>query len=87
MSDVRYSRAPSPPHPAGEPQPGRRTVTIRGRGDERYVPSLTARSARRRPAGRRRRRRGFAPDRVAMWAVVLCMLLGLIAAASAHAAG
>ncbi len=61
--------------------PGRRTVTITGRGAERYpTPS------RRRPATRAHERPGFKPDRVAMWAVVLCFVLVLIAATSSHAA-
>jgi hypothetical protein len=61
--------------------PGRRTVTIRGQGAERYVP---ARSSRRRPE-RRYERAGFRPDRAAMWAVMLGVMLILAAAASAHA--
>jgi hypothetical protein len=62
--------------------PGRRTVTIRGQGAERYVP----RSSRSRPPERRYERSGFRPDRAAMWAVLLGMLLIAAAAASAHAA-
>jgi hypothetical protein len=61
--------------------PGRRTVTIRGQGAERYVP---ARSSRRRPE-RRYERAGFKADRAAMWAVMLGVMLILAAAASAHA--
>jgi hypothetical protein len=63
--------------------PERRTVTIRGRGSERYVPARS--SSRRRPE-RRHERAGFRPDRTAMWAVLLGVLLILAAAASAHAA-
>ncbi len=63
---------------------GRRTVTIRGRGAERYVPRRSASS--RRPAERRYERSGFRPDRAAMWAVLLGVLMILIAAMSAHAA-
>jgi hypothetical protein len=58
---------------------GRRTVTIRGRGAERNVPMA-------RPTLRRHERPGYRPDRTALWAVVLGMLLILVAAASAHAA-
>ncbi len=62
----------------------RRTVTIRGRGSERYVEPRSS-SARRRPQ-RRYERSGFRPDRTAMWAVLLGLMLILAAAASAHAA-
>ncbi len=70
---------------------GRRTVQITGRGAERNLPSVTRRGAERNlPAGsptlRRHERAGFQPDRAAMWAVVLGLLLILVAAASAHAA-
>jgi len=69
---------------------GRRTVQITGRGAERNLPSVTHRAERNLPAGsptlRRHERAGFKPDRAAMWAVVLGLLLILVAAASAHAA-
>ena len=72
------------PRPRAPGAPARRTVTIRGQGAERYVP---ARSDRTRPrAGRRYESPGFRPDRAAMWAVLLCILMIVIAAASAHAA-
>jgi hypothetical protein len=60
---------------------GRRTVVITGRGAEGY-------HARRnhRPVLRPHERAGFRPDRVAMWAVVLCLALLLVAATSSHAA-
>jgi hypothetical protein len=62
--------------------PGRRTVTIRGQvPDHRYVTP----SSRRRPE-RRYERSGFRPDRAALWAVVLGMMLILAAVTSAHAA-
>ncbi|MGA2009113.1 MAG: hypothetical protein ABSH51_01065 [Solirubrobacteraceae bacterium] len=70
-------------HGAGVPE--RRTVTIRGRGDERAVPVRSS-SARRRPPERRYERAGFRPDRAAMWAVLLGILLIVAAAATAHAA-
>jgi hypothetical protein len=57
----------------------RRTVTIRGRGAERNLPVA-------RPALRRHERPGFRPDRAALWAVILGLLLILVAATSAHAA-
>ena len=62
---------------------GRRTITIRGQGAERYVPP---RSSSRRPPERRYERAGFKPDRAAMWAVMLGVMLILAAATSAHAA-
>jgi hypothetical protein len=58
---------------------GRRTVTIRGHGAERN-PAMT------RPAVRRHERPGFRPDRTALWAVILGLVLILVAVASAHGA-
>ena len=58
---------------------GRRTVYITGRGAERNLPVA-------RPTLRRHARAGFKPDRTAMWAVLLGLLLILVAATSAHAA-
>jgi hypothetical protein len=80
--------------PGGSPrsQPrtaARRTVTIRGRGDERAIPPASRSRppvSRSRPPVRRRRSHSFRPDRVALWAVMLGVLLVLVAAASAHAA-
>ena len=65
--------------------PGRRTVTITGHGTERYHSSSTQ-AARRRPPRRAHEKVGFRPDRVAMWAVLLGLLLVLVAATSSHAA-
>jgi hypothetical protein len=70
-------------HPEGE-LPVRRTVTITGRGAERNLPWPTE-NGRRRAARRAHERASFKPDRVAMWAVLLGMLLLFVAAASAHA--
>jgi hypothetical protein len=68
--------------PDGE-VPVRRTVTITGRGAERNLPWPGGGSGRR--GGRRAHERaGFKPDRVAMWAVLLGMLLLFVAALSAH---
>ncbi len=64
---------------------GRRTVTITGRGAERYVSPRRERGARRPPQSRHERV-GFRADRAAMWAVVLGLLLIVVAATSAHAA-
>ncbi|HSC02637.1 MAG TPA: hypothetical protein VLC49_04935 [Solirubrobacteraceae bacterium] len=54
-------------------------MTIRGRGAERNLPVA-------RPTLRRHERPGFRPDRAALWAVILGVLLILVAATSAHAA-
>ncbi|MGZ4167294.1 MAG: hypothetical protein ACXVRW_18860 [Solirubrobacteraceae bacterium] len=62
---------------------GRRTVTIRGQVADRYVSPHS--SSRRRPE-RRYERSGFRPDRAAMWAFVLGVMLILAAVTSAHAA-
>ena len=63
---------------------GRRTVTISGRvPDHRYV--TPRQSSRRRPE-RRYERSGFHPDRMALWAVLLGLMLILAAVTSAHAA-
>jgi len=58
---------------------GRRTVVIRGHGAERNLPVA-------RPTLSRHERPGFRPDRAALWAVMLGLLLILVAATSAHAA-
>jgi hypothetical protein len=72
--------------PAGQPinggVPGRRTVTIRGHGAERNL--AWPDPARNRPQLRPYERAGFRPDRVAMWAVLLGILLVVVAIASAH---
>ena len=81
--------APAGPATAATPAPapragvaGRRTVTIHGRGAERNLPWPDA--TRRRPPRRAYERAGFKPDRVAMWAVLLGLLLVLVAVMSAH---
>ena len=63
--------------------PGRRTVTIRGQVADRYA---TPRPSSRRRPERRYERTGFRPDRAAMWAVLLGVMLILAAVTSAHAA-
>ena len=64
--------------------PGRRTVTIRGQGAERYW-GRYGDGSRRRPE-RRHEREGFRPDRAALWAFLLGVTLILVAVTSAHAA-
>jgi hypothetical protein len=70
--------------PEAPPPAARRTVVIRGGADPaRHLPLS---EARRRPVRRRHERHGFRPDRAAMWAFLLGLLLVLAAAASSHAA-
>jgi hypothetical protein len=68
--------------------PGRRTVSIKGHGAEGYASrnGVRASAAERHRHLPRHERSGFQPDRVAMWAVLLGMMMVLAAAASAHAA-
>jgi hypothetical protein len=74
---------PAPWSPSGG-VPGRRTVTIRGQvADHRYV---TPRPSSRRRPERRYERTGFRPDRAALWAFLLGVMLILAAVTSAHAA-
>ena len=56
-------------------------MTIKGRGAERYTPVDRKRPDNRRPY----ERDGFKPDRAAMWAVLLGVVLILVAATSSHA--
>jgi hypothetical protein len=78
---VRASAAALP----GQGVPGRRTVKIQGRGAERNL-LYSSRRPQRRPSEHRHERVGFKPDRLAMWAVLLGVLLILVAATSSHAA-
>jgi len=75
-----WHEGPSPGAIGGVP--GRRTVTIRGHGAEHNLPWPDG--SRRRPQRRAYERAGFQPDRVAMWAVLLGILLVVVAVASAH---
>jgi hypothetical protein len=79
-----YGAAP-PKTPMGAGVPGRRTVTIRGQGAERYPQRRVDGSRRPRPE-RRHERAGFRPDRAALWAFLLGVMLIMVAVASAHAA-
>jgi hypothetical protein len=68
--------------------PARRTVTITGRGSEGYASRRgTSQSmAQRHRQLPRHERAGFRPDRAAMWAVLLGVILMLAAVTSSHAA-
>jgi hypothetical protein len=84
----RHAASDPVPRPASTPArsttspTGRRTVTITGRGAERHLPWPG--DPGHRPARRAHERAGFRPDRVAMWAVLLGVLLIAVAIASAH---
>ncbi len=70
---------------------GRPSLRVVGRPAGRQAGSPDRRPAgsppvRRRPTRRAHERPGFQPDRVAMWAVLLGILLVLVAATSSHAA-
>jgi hypothetical protein len=79
------SEPPAGPSAAGSGIPGRRTVTIRGHGAEREL-AFPQNGRARRPAVRRHERPGFQPDRTALWALMLGVVLVLVAATSSHAA-
>lgn len=83
---AEWAQLMEPPPERG--RPGRHTVTITGRGAEGYAArhGTRASTAQRHQAVRRHEREGFRPDRVAMWAVMLGVMLMLAAAASSHAA-
>jgi hypothetical protein len=67
-------------------QGNRRTVVIRGQVADRYSPRRTP-EQRARAASRARRQASRArPDRIAMWAVLLGIVLLVAAATSSHAA-
>ncbi|HWK16516.1 MAG TPA: hypothetical protein VNR66_03605 [Solirubrobacteraceae bacterium] len=64
----------------------RRTVTIRGQVADRHRSPVGQGPARRRPPRSVHERAGSNPDRIAMWAVLLGVILVLAAATSSHAA-
>lgn len=73
------------PHTKGSPLPARRTIEIRGR----TVPAPTLPRAievdRRRPPRRAIERVGTRPDRLAMWALLMGIVLILVAVGTADA--
>jgi hypothetical protein len=69
----------------GQGVPGRPTVQIKGRGAEGRVDALLADRARRRPTRSVPERLGPRPDRVALWALVLAVVLIITAVATADA--
>ena len=72
------------PHPKGTPIPARRTVEIRGRTvPAPAVPRIEL--DRRRPPRRAAERVGPHPDRLALWALLMGLLLILVAVGTADA--
>ncbi len=67
-------------------QGSRRTVVIRGRVVDRYSPRQGSARGSGYPRPRSQGRTRSKPDRIAMWAVLLGVLLLVVAATSSHAA-
>jgi hypothetical protein len=69
----------------GQGVPGRPTVQIRGHGAEARFEALLQERARRRPPRTVSERLGPRPDRVALWALLLAVVLVITAGATADA--
>jgi hypothetical protein len=69
----------------GQGVPGRPTVQIRGHGAEARVDAILSDRARRRPPRTVSERLGPRPDRVALWALLLAVVLIITAVATADA--
>jgi len=76
---------PRAPRTKGDATPGRVTVEIRGRTVPAPAVPRTAEGDRRRPPRRAAERIGARPDRVAMWALLMGLLLILVALGTADA--
>ena len=72
-----------PPAPTGEAIPERRTVKIGGRPEGSLEAARYQRDRARRPPRTTHERIGHRPDRIAMWAFALGLLLILIAVLTA----
>ena len=87
--DGEFSRPITPrrgPHPKGTAIPARRTIEIRGRTvPAPAVPRSVEIDRTRRPARRAVERVGPRPDRVAMWALLLGIVLIIVAVGTADA--
>jgi hypothetical protein len=84
--EASLSPAPLPPlRESPAPSAGRRTITITGHGDDRRT-GRAAVAERSRPQRRPHERPGYRPDRIALYAVLLGVVLVLVAATSSHAA-
>ena len=75
--------AASQPRMKGGGTPGRRTVEIRGRTVPAPMPPRHPGTDRHRPPRRAVQHVGGRPDRVAMWALLMCLLLILVAIGTA----
>ena len=73
----------SQPRMKGGGTPGRRTVEIRGRTVPAPMPPRHPGTDRHRPPRRAVQHVGGRPDRVAMWALLMCLLLILVAIGTA----
>jgi hypothetical protein len=82
---VRPAAARRGAHPKGTAIPARRTVEIRGRTVAAPVVPRTPEIERRRPPRRPVERVGTRPDRVAMWALLMGIVLILVAVGTADA--
>jgi len=83
---VRPAAAARPgSHPKGTAIPARRTVEIRGRTVSAPAVPRTTEIERRRPPRRPVERIGARPDRVAMWALLMGIVLILVAVGTADA--
>jgi hypothetical protein len=82
---VRPATARRGAHPKGTAIPARRTVEIRGRTVAAPVVPRSVESERRRPPRRPVERVGTRPDRVAMWALLMGIVLIIVAVGTADA--
>ena len=83
-ADGRFAGEPSSgPRVKGSATPGRRTVEIRGRTVPAPMVPRPIASDRRRPPRRAIERVGARPDRVAMWALLMGLMLILVAIGTA----
>jgi hypothetical protein len=89
QGDIEIVRTPSPrrdPHVRGSAVPARRTIEIRGRTvPAPSVPRSSVEVDRRRPPRRAMERVGARPDRLAMWALLMGLVLILVAVGTADA--
>jgi hypothetical protein len=88
-ADGELARPGTPPrhreHPKGTAIPARRTVEIRGRTVPAPIVPRSVEIERRRPARRAIERVGPRPDRLAMWALLMGIVLILVAVGTADA--